>query len=184
MYPNKQTDLKHRTTRRVQRNASQRPKIQDKVADAKHQDELKKIIAAEKEALKVTKLHLASLNAELESGMSSDHRQKNPFRPAPAETNSSGKVPTKPTPPKNGHKRGDEQNIDRKFSLTSNQCITSSIALSRSLQTIPNVEDSQKPERVQAQVAGMDVLVYAVYFRSLRHFLTKEKQAPRQFSHY
>ena len=98
--------------------------------------------------------------------MSSGHQQKNPFRPAPAETNSSGKVPTKPIPPKNGHKRGHKQNIDCKFSSTSNQyltCITSSIALSRSLQTILNVEDSQKPERVQAQVAGMEVLMYAVY---------------------
>ena len=36
-------------------NASQQHKIQDKVADAKHQDELKKTIAAKKEALKATK---------------------------------------------------------------------------------------------------------------------------------
>ena len=117
VYPNKLTDLTHRTRWRVQRNTAQRHRIQEKAADARRRDELKKTIAAEKEALKEAKLRLASINAELESGVSSNHRQKNPFRSTPAETNSSGKVPNKTTRRMrhDGKNRSNEQNIDHKF---------------------------------------------------------------------
>ena len=117
VHPNKQTDLTHHTRHRVQRNAAHRHRLQEKAADARRQDKLKKNIAVEKEALKEAKLRLASLNVELKSGVSSNHRQKNPFCSTPVETNSSGKVTNKLTrwTRHDDKKKSNEQNIDRKF---------------------------------------------------------------------